>query len=182
MIAKIPTPRFSLPAWTGHFRYVVLLVSVLAIPFLFGEGHLLFICRLCPAGALEGGLPNVAAMAVAGQQVVWPNALKIAILVLPLTAMFFTWRPWCTLFCPLGAIYGLFNRVSAVFLRFHPERCNECGLCRQQCHYGVRPDRRANDPRCIRCLECTRCGAISVASVFGTGKGKRCERKGPRGG
>ena len=114
VIARIPTRKFTLPAWMGCFRYGVLAVFVLAIPFLWGEEHPLFFCRLCPAGALEAALPNVARLAVAGQAIVWPTAAKSIILVLTLVAMLFTWRPWCTLFCPLGAIYGLLNRVSAV--------------------------------------------------------------------
>ena len=50
--------------------------------------------------------------AVAGQPIVWPTATKMTILVVVVVAMFFTWRPWCTLFCPLGAIYALLNHVS----------------------------------------------------------------------
>ncbi|NLE36429.1 MAG: 4Fe-4S binding protein, partial [Pirellulaceae bacterium] len=32
LIAKIPTPKFNIPMWMGYFRYVVLVVFVLAIP------------------------------------------------------------------------------------------------------------------------------------------------------
>jgi ferredoxin-type protein NapH len=49
--AKIPVRKFELPRWTGHFRFVVLGLTVLAIPYLFGEEHPLFVCRICPAGA-----------------------------------------------------------------------------------------------------------------------------------
>ena len=51
---------------------------------------------------------------------------KSTILVVAPIAMLFIWRPWCTLFCPLGAIYAMFNRVSFFFLRFEQKRCQKC--------------------------------------------------------
>jgi ferredoxin-type protein NapH len=166
LIARIPTRKFTLPAWTGCFRYGVLALFVLLIPYFWGEEHPLFFCRLCPAGAVEAALPNVAHLAVAGQTIVWPTATKTIILVLILVAMVFTWRPWCTLFCPLGAIYGLLNRVSLLFLRFHPDRCRECDRCRSLCLDGARPDQRIDGLRCVRCLECTRCQAVTVENAL----------------
>jgi ferredoxin-type protein NapH len=166
LIARVPTPKFRLPAWLGGIRYGVLAVFVLVIPFLWGEEHPLFFCRLCPAGALEAAVPNMARLAATGQPIVWPTAAKSAVLILILIAMFFTWRPWCTLFCPLGAIYGLLNRVSALFLRFHPDSCRGCERCRSLCLDGARPERRVDGLRCVRCLECSRCDAVSVETIF----------------
>ena len=36
LTGNIPTKKFTLPKFTGYFRYVVLIVSVLAIPYVFG--------------------------------------------------------------------------------------------------------------------------------------------------
>lgn len=166
LAAKVPTPKFALPAWMSCFRYGVLFLLVLAIPYLFGEEHPLFFCRLCPAGALEGAVPHMAQLAVAGQPIVWPTAAKTIVLVLTLLAMFFTWRPWCTLFCPLGAIYGLLNRTSLLVLRFQPSRCGNCERCRNVCLDGREPEQRIDGLRCIRCLECTQCRAVRVETVF----------------
>ncbi|MHC4395680.1 MAG: 4Fe-4S binding protein [Planctomycetota bacterium] len=168
LLAKIPTPKFDLPKWTGHFRYVMLLVTVLAVPYFFGEDHPLFICSICPAGALEAAVPNVVKLTAAGQTIVWPSAAKIIITVLIVAAMFFKRRPWCRLFCPLGAIFGLFNRISAFFLRFDTDKCNDCRQCHKLCEYGIEPDETPNDSRCIRCLECTNCApdALNLGSVF----------------
>lgn len=69
LVAKVPTPKFDLPKWTGYLRYVVLIGTVLAVPYFFGEGHPLFICRVCPAGALEAAVPNIVGQAMAGQQI-----------------------------------------------------------------------------------------------------------------
>ncbi len=154
---KIPTPKYQLPRWSGYLRYVVLVGLVLVIPFLFGEGHPLFICRVCPAGALEGAVPAMIKAAAAGESVSWPSVAKIVITSVFLVGIVFTDRPWCRLFCPLGAIYGLFNKGALLFLRFRKDRCIDCGLCREVCRYGVKPDLDAGDSRCIRCLDCAVC-------------------------
>ena len=166
LAGRLPTPKFELPSWLGYGRYVVLVALVLAIPYFFGEEHPLFFCRVCPAGALEAALPHTASTAIAGGGIAWPSAGKIAVLVVFLLAMVFTWRPWCTVLCPLGAIYSLFNRVSLVFLRFHSDRCNDCDLCRRLCRYHGLGQRRGDDQRCIRCLDCTRCTAVTLSHVF----------------
>jgi ferredoxin-type protein NapH len=164
LLARIPTRKFELPAWLGYCRYAVLLSLVLAIPFLYGDGHPLFFCRVCPAGALEAALPNTAQSALAGA-VIWPTPAKTIVLLFVVGGALFTWRPWCTLLCPLGAIYTLCNRISLVFVHFHPDRCTDCDLCRQFCHYRGRGQRRADDLRCIRCLECVACRAVTVGTL-----------------
>jgi ferredoxin-type protein NapH len=142
---------------------------VLAIPYFYGEAHALFFCRVCPAGALEGAVPFVASQAIAGKEIVWPTATKIAILAVFAVAMLFTYRPWCTLFCPLGAIFSLCNRVSVFFVRFQADRCSDCDLCRDLCHQRGPSQQRAGDLRCIRCLDCVRCRALSVGTVLASG-------------
>jgi ferredoxin-type protein NapH len=168
LTAKVPTPKFDLPKFTGYFRYVVLVVTVLAIPYFFGEGHPLFVCRVCPAGALEAAVPTMAGQAIAREAIVWPSALKLTILVTFLVAIFFIKRPWCRVLCPLGAIFSLFNRVSAFFLRFDVDKCTHCEKCHKLCEYGIEPEKTPNDLHCIRCLECTQCSpdALNVASIF----------------
>jgi ferredoxin-type protein NapH len=166
LVARIPTPKFRIPGWMGYTRYGVLLGLVLAIPFFFGESHLLFICRLCPAGALEAAVPYSIQQSIAGKTLLWPSATKTVILLAFVLAMLFTWRPWCTIFCPLGAVYSLFNNFSLLFLRFQPKLCNDCELCRDLCKYHGPSERRGSDMRCIRCLECVNCKAISVDTVF----------------
>jgi ferredoxin-type protein NapH len=168
LTAKVPTPKFDLPKFTGYFRYAVLVGTVLAIPYFFGEEHPLFFCRVCPAGALEAAVPTMAGQAIAREVIVWPSALKLTILVLFLVAIFFIKRPWCRALCPLGAIFSLFNRVSAFFLRFNADKCTQCEKCHSLCEYGIEPEKTPNDLRCIRCLECTQCSpdALKLASIF----------------
>jgi polyferredoxin len=152
----------------GYLRYVMLIGTVLAIPYLFGEEHPLFVCRICPAGALEAAVPNMLGQAFAGEQIAWPNAVKLIILILFLVAIFFVKRPWCRLLCPLGAIFSLFNRVSAFFLRFDADECTHCEQCHTLCEYGIEPEKTPNNLDCVRCLECTRCSpeALTLGTIF----------------
>jgi polyferredoxin len=168
LVAKIPTPKYDLPKFTGYFRYVILIGAVLFVPYFFGEEHPLFICRICPAGALEAAVPNMVGQAVTGKEIAWPNVLKLTILILFLIAIFFVKRPWCRILCPLGAIFSLFNRISAFSLHFNINKCTECKRCHKLCEFGIEPDKSPNDLRCIRCLECTKCGpdALNLGSIF----------------
>lgn len=172
LLGRVPTPKFELPAWAGYFRYVVLVVFVLAVPVFLGQNSPLFFCSLCPAGALEGSVPAMVRSAWSGSEVFWPNAAKITVTAVILVAVFFKRRPWCTVFCPLGAIYSLFNRVSIFFPRFHAEKCRDCELCTGKCPCSGTSERRAGVERCVRCLECVQCKAITVDCIFVSGDDK----------
>jgi polyferredoxin len=161
LIARIPLPKFRIPGWMGHGRILVLAGAVVLVPMLWGEGHPLFICRWCPAGALEAAVPNMVTQAARGQEIAWMSSQKFAILAGLLLAAALTYRPWCTVLCPLGGVLSLFNRFSIFHLRFAAEMCTDCRFCRSQCSCGIKPDLFANESRCTRCLECTTCGAIS---------------------
>ncbi|OHB65500.1 MAG: hypothetical protein A2Y77_11145 [Planctomycetes bacterium RBG_13_62_9] len=166
--AKVPTHKFELPRWTGHFRFVVLGLTVLAIPYFFGEGHPLFICRICPAGGVEAAVPGVIKQASTGQQILWPSTLKLAVIGVFIASILFIRRPWCRILCPLGVIFSSFNRVSAFFLRLDRSACTDCKRCDKLCQYNIEPHKSPNDLRCIRCLECTRCsfGALTPRTIL----------------
>lgn len=165
LLGKISPRKLTLPAWTGYFRYVVLIGLVLALPAVLGfrgipfDEQIVSICRLCPAGALEAGLPYSAQSVVGGQGWVM-SGFKTGLLLVFIAAAIFIHRPWCRMFCPLGGFLALFNRISLFHLRFNPKGCIECNLCRSRCSMGVKVDQKVNVSGCIRCLECTTCGAI----------------------
>jgi polyferredoxin len=165
LLGKLTPGKITLPAWTGHIRYAVLLGLVVLLPLILGSRGIRFddqavsICRLCPAGALEAGLPYSVQGLLKGHG--WMmSGFKSALLLAFVAAALFIQRPWCRLFCPLGGLLALFNRVSLFHLRFNPKGCVECNLCRSRCSMGVKVDQKVNVSGCIRCLECTTCGAI----------------------
>ena len=49
LLYKMPGPKFHMPKWTVNVKYVVLLVTVILLPFFLGEQTMLSFCRWCPA-------------------------------------------------------------------------------------------------------------------------------------
>jgi ferredoxin-type protein NapH len=168
LLGKITSWKLPLPDWAGHGRYIVLVGLVLLLPLALGyrgiayEDQAISICRLCPAGALEAGLPYSISNVLAGEG--WLMSwLKTGILIGFITTAVVMYRPWCRVLCPLGGWLALFNRWSWFHLRYRAESCVACNTCRSHCPVGVKVEQRVNVSNCIRCLECTRCGAITPA-------------------
>jgi polyferredoxin len=65
-----------------------------------------------------------------------------------------TFRPYCRALCPLGAIYGWFNRVSLIGLNHSPHLCTDCGECSRGCNSGLDPRTETVNSECLRCLSC----------------------------
>lgn len=165
LLGKVTARKVAVPSWLGYTRYAVLLGLVLVLPMVLGCRGIPFgdqvvsICRLCPAGALEAGLPYSFQSLLGGQG--WTMSwFKSAILIAFFGSALFVHRPWCRIFCPLGGLLALFNRFSLFHLRFNPKECVECNLCRSRCSMGVKVDEKVNVTGCIRCLECATCGAL----------------------
>ena len=155
--ARIRLPRL------GWLRYAILVILVLLVPFLTGEP---WFSRLCPAGALEAGIPQALLNDYVRAQIGWFFGLKLVILAVFLVWMAFTRRPFCRFICPLGAIWSPFNRVSAVRLVVDAGSCIRCNACQQVCPVDIAIHQAPDSAQCIRCLECVRhCpqGAIRVA-------------------
>jgi len=147
----------------GWLRYGSLVILVLLVPFLTGEP---WFSRLCPAGALEAGIPQALLNDYVRAQIGWFFGLKLVILAVFLVWMAFTRRPFCRFICPLGAIWSPFNRVSAVRLVVDAGSCIRCNACQQVCPVDIAIHQAPDSAQCIRCLECVRhCpqGAIRVA-------------------
>jgi len=175
LLAKARRRKLSLPGWMTYGRYVSLAVVTLAIPAVFNEP---WFCKLCPAGTLEAGIPIVGAalfkVKVLGHysqflgMVGWMFHLKLALLALTVLAAVYVKRPFCRILCPLGAIFGLFNKVSILQLSVDrgcdPSRAD----CRKVCPVDIDIRKDPSSPDCVRCLQCLSCPGVS--SSFTKGK------------
>ena len=168
LLGRLTLRKLALPGWLGYMRFVVLIGLVLALPMILGargipyEQQAVSICRLCPAGALEAGLPYSVKSVLTGEG--WLMSwTKTGILLTFLVSAVLIHRPWCRVLCPLGGLLALFNRFSLFHLRFNAHECTECNLCRIRCPAGVKVDVGVNVSGCLRCLECTTCGALTPA-------------------
>lgn len=142
-------------------KYAVLAVLVLLLPALWG-GVPAFCKYLCPAGTLGAGIPlvllNGQLQSAVGGLFWWKVGVLAAIVLVSLSIC----RPFCRYLCPLGAIYGLMNPISAYRIRVDKNACVHCGQCEKACPMAVNPSVNPNSPECIRCGRCvslcpTRC-------------------------
>jgi polyferredoxin len=131
--------------------YAFLVILVFIIPYITLEP---WFSKLCPAGTLEAGIPQVLLQPALRAQIGWLYFLKLAILAVFLVWMVFMKRPFCRYVCPLGAIWSPFNRVSMVQLDVEQEGCVQCGQCREVCPVDISVYDAPNTDQCIRCLAC----------------------------
>lgn len=109
---------------------------------------------LCPSGTLLGALPLLGADKALRSQAGGLFFWKLGILLFLLLLSVFVYRPFCQYLCPLGAVYGLFNRFSLVQIRWDQESCTACGACERACPVGLSAEEISRSPECIRCGEC----------------------------
>ena len=168
LLHKLPTPKLRKNRVTrilSLLKYVLLAVFVLAIPiaYAFRDEPLPAFCKyICPAGTLEGGLGllanrvNESYLSMLGPIFTWKFLLLVSVGV----GSIFVFRLFCRFLCPLGALLGLFNRVSVFGVRLEPASCVNCGKCVAACELDVRT---VGDRECVSCGKCMACcptGAI----------------------
>ena len=160
LLNKIPTFKLKKSRITralSWLKYVLLAVFVIAIPLWYGLAHdmpLPGFCKyICPAGTFEGA---IGLLSNPGNSDLFSmlNILftrKFVIMLIIGLACVFCYRSFCRFICPLGAIYGLFNRFCLVGVRVDESRCNGCGACVRNCGMDVR---HVGDHECIHCSKC----------------------------
>ena len=168
LLYKIKSFYWKLPVWTTYIKYGVLVIVAGVIAWITREP---WFCKACPAGILEAGIPLVLAdkggdiRALVG----WLFWSKIIFLTLVLALTIPIKRFFCRVFCPVGAIYSLFNRFSLVHLSIEKEKCKspKCGVCVAICPMDINVYDNPNQKECIRCLECVyKCPNIAVNMNF----------------
>ena len=158
-------------------RFVFLGIFVILLPMfvidITGLGEPWFCKWICPVGTLEGGIPlvllNSAMRGAAGFLFRW----KVAILLLTLISAVVLYRPFCRYICPLGAIYGLFNKFS--FYRFYvdQDKCIQCGICQKECRLDIPVWKNPNSLDCIRCGDCKASCPEKAINTVSAGKASR---------
>ncbi len=166
LLHRVPFPKklrdFKADRALRKLKYLVLALLVV-LPLFFALTP--FFCKyLCPAGTLAGVLLTLADAAVRpllGGIFAWKAAVLLATVVLSLMI----WRPFCKYLCPLGAVYGFFNRFALCRGETDADKCVRCGKCAAVCRMGADPSKDPNDPECVRCGDCVRAcptGAIRM--------------------
>lgn len=168
LLYKIKTIKLSLPKWTTYIKYAVLVIVAGIIAWISGEP---WFCKVCPAGIIEAGIPLVLIDKTGDIRALvgWLFWTKIGILVFVIALSMPIKRFFCRAFCPIGAIYSLFNRFSLVHLRIEHEKCRQpkCKFCKRICPMDINVYDNPNHKECIRCLECVyKCPSVAVSMNF----------------
>lgn len=158
LLHKIPFPKKKL--WRGlrYVKYGVLIVFVIIMPIAvtnyMGVGKPAFCQFICPAGTLEGGIPLLSTHEELRRTIGALFDLKIAVLILTIIGSMSIYRFFCKVICPLGAIYGLMNKISIYHLEVNRDQCVNCGKCSRVCKMDVDPVKHPDSAECIRCGAC----------------------------
>lgn len=174
VLHKIPVPKIQKMAadrYLRYLKYIVLAVFVIGMPLLLagksGYSSPWFCKLVCPSGTLLGGIPLVSANPSLQRTIGFLFGWKVSILILVLILSVLIYRPFCKYLCPLGAIYGLFNRFSLYRYEVDDSKCTKCGLCHQKCDMNVKVYETPNNTECIRCGKCVQvCPRQAIHTTF----------------
>lgn len=159
LLYKIPTPKLKKSPITrilSYLKYVILVffVFIVSITYALRDTPLPAFCKyICPAGTIEGGLAllsnkvNASYFSMLGPLFTWKFVVMISIVV----GSVFAFRLFCRFLCPLGGLYGLFNRFSFFGIKLEQPKCIDCGKCVSHCKLDIR---HVGDQECISCGEC----------------------------
>ena len=175
LLHKIPFFR-KIRTWKGdralrYLKYGVLAVFVLALPLALAQ--MPGFCKyICPGGTIAGIFLAAAEESIPpllGGLFTWKAVVLAAVVIVSLVI----WRPFCKYLCPLGALYGFFNRISLHRLRLRPELCVGCARCARACRMCVDPVKNLNAAECIRCGDCAvACPTGALDLGWGEAKGR----------
>lgn len=138
-------------------KYLVLAGLVLVgSSFLFdGFVKVPAFCKyLCPSGTLMGALPLLSVNEQLRSQVGGLFGWKLGLLLVLIGLSVKVYRPFCQYLCPLGAIYGWFNRFSLVQIHWEQEACISCGACQKACPVDLKPEQISVSTECMKCGKC----------------------------
>ncbi len=159
LLHKIKTPKIEKGRVTkilSYFKYVLLVLFVVIFPLIYVMRDLplpAFCKYICPAGTFGGALGllinpiNEATFGMLGPLFTWKFVLMVGFLV----GAVFIYRIFCRFFCPLGALYGLFNKIAIFGIKLDKKACIDCGKCISKCKMDIST---VGDRECIMCGEC----------------------------
>ena len=160
LLHKVKTPKLKKSPVTrllSYLKYALLVFFVIIVPvmYAFRDTPLPAFCKyICPSGTLEGGMLLLSNKFVKhtffkslGFLFTWKFMLMVSMMI----GCIFVFRLFCRFICPLGALYGLFNRISIFGVKVEDSKCTQCGLCVNHCKVDIR---KVGDQECISCGEC----------------------------
>lgn len=169
-IKKVPFDKYL-----RYLKYMILLIFVIILPLSIsnyaGEGSPWFCKLICPSGTFLAGIPlvsmNSSLQRIIGPLFAWKMLVLITIIILSIKI----YRPFCKYLCPLGAIYGGFNKISLYRYEIDSSKCTKCDLCHKKCDMNIVVYKKPNSSECIRCGKCIKvCPRNAISTTFNKSK------------
>lgn len=155
LLDKIPAPKIKKSEWTrrlSYFKYVFFVVFIVAVPLgyhLAGKRFMAFCHWVCPNLPFSRFLMTLSAGATIHPYMFLDYNFAILAAVIVLSVFLF--RPFCRFICPLGAFYGLFNKIALLSVKMDESKCVHCNACLRTCKMDIR---KVGDCECISCGDC----------------------------
>jgi ferredoxin-type protein NapH len=160
-VPKLPAtcrPPFGrVDGYLKYLKYVALVVVVLLI-----FTHNLQWARPYEYVTRSPSLWNLEAVSVAWNLGGGAYKIRFGILAIAIIGALFVKRFFCRYMCPLGALLGVFNKMSVFGLRRAQSQCDHCGKYPRECITYTVPD----TTECVMCGECVQ-GCPTKAISYG---------------
>ena len=151
-------PRFGrVDRYLKYLKYVALIVVIVLI-----FTHNLQSARPYEYVTRSPSLWNLAAVKVAWDLGGDPYKVRFAILLSAIIGGLLVSRFFCRYLCPLGALLGIFNKISIFRLRRAKSLCKDCGKYPRDCIAYTVPE----TTDCLMCGECVQ-GCPTKAISYG---------------
>ncbi|MBA7646827.1 hypothetical protein ES703_54593 [subsurface metagenome] len=172
ILNKFTRKNLPIPKIIKSFRYISLFFFVIILPLFIFDITMLspWFCKLlCPEGTLKAGIPLLLIDENLRQAASVITIIKFFVLAVFLISFFISRRSFCKTLCPLGTIWGFFNRISLLRLKVDKHTCTNCMLCEKKCPMNIKVTEDINSSECIRCAECIKVcpsQSISFQTIF----------------
>ncbi|MBF0618657.1 MAG: 4Fe-4S binding protein [Candidatus Omnitrophica bacterium] len=168
LLYKVKSIKIRIPEKLSNLRYFILFFLVVLFPLITQET---WFSKVCPMGTFQAAIPWVTwnpIIPVYGEPAVSTQTLGLLFIIKILIAFAFIGlfmvakRPFCTLACPLGAIFGFFNKYSILQLKVDTHGCKDCQKCRDVCPVDINISDNTGAATCVRCFKCLKCENVRV--------------------
>ena len=168
LMYKIKSIKIRLPEKLSISRYLILALLVILLPLVTQET---WFCKVCPMGTIQAAVPWAVwnpIIPVYGERAVTVQSLgllfivKIMIAVLFLGLFIVAKRPFCRVACPVGAIFGFFNKYSLLQLDVDTNNCKDCQKCKDICPVDINISDNPGNSTCVRCFSCLKWDHVKV--------------------